>query len=91
MREFINGTTSLYEIIKMAAPQIGGMTTNYYVKRQTWNWNTVKKIGAMTYKKKKVKSYFSDCPLLIEKVNNKYFKGRSPYNLIIYFNENCRN
>ncbi|WP_452232640.1 hypothetical protein [Lacinutrix sp. MEBiC02595] len=89
MKQIIKGNASLFEITKMAAPQSGGTTTTYYVKRQSWN--NVKKIGVMKYKKDKVMEYFSDCSLLIEKVNSNSIKGRSPFKLISYYNQICGN
>ncbi|WP_417213345.1 hypothetical protein [Bizionia sp.] len=89
MRQLIKGKTSLFEITKMTAPQTQGTTTAYYVKRKSWT--NVKKIGTMRYNKDKVIAYFSDCPLLIEKVKSKSFKDKSPFKLISYFNENCGN
>jgi|GEM_PF-6478507 len=89
MRQLIKGSASLFEITKMAAPQTGGFTTAYYVKRQSWD--SAKKIGTMKYNKNKVAAYFSDCPLLLQKVNSNSFKGKSPFKLISYFNKNCGN
>ncbi len=87
VKEIINGKVSLYEISKMAAPQIGGWTYTYYIKKPSWD--VIKKIGTMTFKKDLVREYFTDCPSLLEKVENNYFKGRDPSDLINYFNENC--
>lgn len=73
---------------------VGGAnsTTVYYIKKKDELVATTLVVyGSFPTKsfKKTVRSYFTDCPELIEKVNKKEFRKKHFMEIVDFYNENC--
>ncbi|HIB37797.1 hypothetical protein [Mesonia sp.] len=78
MGNYVNGSTSELKI--------------YFLGKE--NEDTVKPIGGIKMKSKRskkiVKEYFSDCPDLVQKINNDYFENLEIEAVVNYYNANCQ-
>lgn len=96
MKELVAGKVSLFERVELI-PTGGGPTgmsfqnkVSYYVKRI--DETVAKNIGIneifINYKKTS-KDFFSDCPELVSKLENKEFKRKELDEVVIFYNDNC--
>ncbi|MCR9181334.1 MAG: hypothetical protein NXH73_00260 [Flavobacteriaceae bacterium] len=98
MIELVDGIASLYkrsEIVVTGAGPMGPTTsskTSFYVKRA--DEKIAVNIGIndlfKSYKKTSI-DFFSDCPKLVSKLENKEFKKREIEEVVVFYNENCTN
>tara|TARA_R110002072_G_scaffold274791_3_gene435753 strand:+ start:5541 stop:6104 length:564 start_codon:yes stop_codon:yes gene_type:complete len=98
MVELVEGNVSLYTRSEMVATGSGPMgptftnSITYYVKRT--NEKIAVNIGIndlfKSYKKTST-DFFSDCPKLVSKLENKEFKKKEIEEVVIFYNENCSN
>lgn len=70
----------------------GGSSTSYYIKRPNESFATFFMVyGSIPPQsfKKVVRSYFADCPELVEKVNKKEFRKSDFMSVVEFYNKNC--
>lgn len=69
----------------------GSITFTYFVAKKGDDIaTTIAYRGSITsgFKKKAIK-YFSDCPILVEKIKTKYFKQKDIIKIVEFYNNNC--
>lgn len=70
-----------------------GSSVNYYVANgEEHEVFLITSLGSITKNFKKAASdFFKDCPILVEKINNKEYKKDDIYNVVKFYNTNCSN
>jgi hypothetical protein len=61
----------------------GGNSTIYYIEKGTSFVELGNKV------RKKIINYFNDCPVLIEKIENKILRKNNVYGIVQFYNNNC--
>jgi len=77
--------TGAVNMVTNAHPLGNSLENIYYVKRENENIAT----NISSNFKKKVSVYFSDCKILIDKINSKKFTSKNIEDLVFYYNDYC--
>jgi len=100
MRELVDGNCSLYLRSTTSMNGVGAMgiptttTSNeFYVIKKGQKTAKYLKGNNLAYGafKKNVQKFFSDCEVLLKKIDEREFKRKDVQEIVVFYNENCKN